>query len=245
MALSFTRLSFTLAELSTTLLVCPHVEGWDDFETFDSFVQHSQEECQSGPTALSLVAFHPSFARWRKLPPDVVAAVAKDGCYDVNGCATTAEMVGGRRVFAHFEEEWEDEHVKPNGEIQSVRTFGRSKSPEQATVHSLDETVLGVRKALLRFDDGAEQVLPTEWIVGAVSSGATPQKHPLTLAPLLEDNWLHASPVPVVHLLRDAELGREALHVGVAALNTLQLRNARLARCRTGCANVALHWTAP
>ena len=55
--------------LATTLLACPHVQAWrDDFAAFDAFVSTAEASLRDGPMGLSLVAFHPGFARWRQLP---------------------------------------------------------------------------------------------------------------------------------------------------------------------------------
>ena len=89
----------------------------------------------------------------------------------------------------------------------------------------------------MRFkDDGAVQLLPMEWVVGpaAVDEAAPATSSREPMRPLLADNWLHACPVPMVHLLRGEELGQEALRAGVDAIDELQRRNAQIARERTG-----------
>jgi hypothetical protein len=215
-------------ELSTTLLVCPRVRAWEDFGAFDDFVRRADEAGNNtGPEALSLVAFHPRFARWRTLCPDLRAAVERGS----SGSAA--------RVWAHYEEECAEEHVRPGGRRERVVTYRRSAGVEQAVVCSLDEALLGPRKALLRFDDGAEQEVPTEWIAGPAPPGplTKPDDPSPTSAPraaLLAENWLHTCPAPVVHLLRGAELEDEALRAGIDAVHALQLRNARTARRRAG-----------
>jgi hypothetical protein len=198
------------ADLSTTLLVCPSVEGWqDDFDRFDRFVSTADAALQDGPMGLSLVAFHPCFARWRHLPEEVLS--------------------DGAEVWAYYEEE-----LTAVGQEVGYR---RSESAERATVLDVDEASTGVRKVAVRFkDDGAVQLLPMEWVVGpaAVDEAAPATSSREPMRPLLADNWLHACPVPMVHLLRGEELGQEALRAGVDAIDELQRRNAQIARERTG-----------
>ena len=191
-------------ELSTTLLVCPSVDGWDDFEAFDSFVSTADEALRDGETGLSLVAFHPSFARWRQLPPELVASLERDEAVD---------------VLAHYEDE----------------LGRRSETAERAVLLDVEEATAGVRKVAVRFGDGAEQLLPIEWVLGppaASGAAAPPTLQPPTLQSLLADNWIHACPVPMVHLLRGEELAREALRAGADAIDALQCRNAQTARGR-------------
>lgn len=66
--------SVDVAPLSTTLIVCPHVTAWKDFNVFDDWVRSgSNERFQEGilGEAITLVAFHPEFLRWYGLPEDV------------------------------------------------------------------------------------------------------------------------------------------------------------------------------
>ncbi|KAL9187629.1 hypothetical protein ACHAXT_006007 [Thalassiosira profunda] len=59
--------------LSTTLVVCPKVEAFENFATFDEFVRsgaraHLNKQLLERVT---LVAFHPNFLRWRGLPENI------------------------------------------------------------------------------------------------------------------------------------------------------------------------------
>ena len=67
---------------STTLVICPDVEAWrTDYKTFESFVEnlgttiehHSHKTSVPDDTGrVTLVPFHPHFARWRGLPETIV-----------------------------------------------------------------------------------------------------------------------------------------------------------------------------
>ena len=47
--------------------MCPHVEGWQDFKTFEDWVTALAKSFES----FTLVPFHPEFLRWRGLPDGV------------------------------------------------------------------------------------------------------------------------------------------------------------------------------
>ena len=60
--------------LSTTLIVCPHMTTWKEFEPFDEFVQSGIKQQLSDEDIVenvTLVAFHPQFLRWHGLPSEV------------------------------------------------------------------------------------------------------------------------------------------------------------------------------
>ena len=60
--------------LSTTLMVCPHVRTWKDFQSFDEFVRTGIKQQLKNVTILEnviLVAFHPDFLRWHGLPAGI------------------------------------------------------------------------------------------------------------------------------------------------------------------------------
>ena len=128
--------------LATTLLACPDVEAWrDDFTAFDRFVTTAEATLRDGPMGLSLVAFHPSFARWRQLPQEVLASL------DENAMSGGG---GGTEVWAHFEEAYSD---TPYGTGESSGAgevlHRRSAAPERAVVIDDDETSVGVRKVAM------------------------------------------------------------------------------------------------
>eukprot|EP00956_Cyclotella_meneghiniana_P002187 scaffold2434_cov70-Cyclotella_meneghiniana.AAC.9 len=57
--------------LRTTLVVCPHVKEWDDFQEFGRFVSQGIKRHISRDQLLdkvTLVAFHPNFLKWYGLP---------------------------------------------------------------------------------------------------------------------------------------------------------------------------------
>lgn len=214
--------------LSTTLLACPDVEGWrDDFEAFDRFVSTAEAALRDGPMGLSLVAFHPSFARWQQLPQEVLASLEEGALSGEGGGAGGVAEGGaaagaGAEVWAHFEEEY------AAGRQVLHR---RSAAAERAVVLGADEASVGVRKVAIRFCDGTEQLLPIEWVVATATAEASPPRAPAA-RPRLADNWLQQCPVPTVHLLRGDELAEEALRAGADAIDALQCRNAQIARSR-------------
>ena len=56
-----------VADLSSSLVVCPHVAGWHEFKTFEDWVTGFEKSCED----LTLVPFHPEFLRWRGLPDGI------------------------------------------------------------------------------------------------------------------------------------------------------------------------------
>ena len=208
--------------LATTLLVCARVRAWaEDFERFDAFVL----DAQAAMDDVSLVAFHPKFARWRATP-----------------------LAPGDAVSAHF---WEA-HVDADALAAAQRaadaggdafdvpcSYRRSARPARAVVESVDPQELGVRTVRVRFverqwvmkfdddddDDDEDDDLadvPLDWVAREDARGGT--------APLLADNFIHTSPAPVIHVLRGDELAHETERAGEEFIARLQARNARLAQ---------------
>ena len=141
--------------LATTLLACPDVEAWrDDFAAFDRFVTTAEATLRDGPMGLSLVAFHPSFARWRQLPQEVRASLDEDAMSGGAGGASGggAGAGGGVEVWAHFEEAYYYSDV-PHGTGEHVGEdevlHRRSAVPERAVVIDDDEASVGVRKVAM------------------------------------------------------------------------------------------------
>jgi len=56
-----------VAALSSSLVVCPHVEGWQEFKTFEHWVTGLEKSYEN----LTFVPFHPEFLRWHGLPDGV------------------------------------------------------------------------------------------------------------------------------------------------------------------------------
>lgn len=56
-----------VAPLSSSLVVCPYVAGWQEFKTFEDWVTRLQASSEN----ITLVPFHPEFLRWRGLPDGV------------------------------------------------------------------------------------------------------------------------------------------------------------------------------
>lgn len=105
--------------LSTTLLVCPHIATFNEFNRFESFVQSANKLDQSRLLdTVSLVAFHPEFSRWIALPSGIQE---------------------GDHIMCYFECE----------EIVGTEVaFSRSNMPECAVLISYKENICGVRKVL-------------------------------------------------------------------------------------------------
>ena len=128
---------------------------------------------------LSLVAFHPSFARWRQLPQEVLASLDEDamsggadgagGAGGVDGADGAGGVDGadgaggaggasgggggaggGAEVWAHFEEAYSDVPYG-TGEYagEAEVLHRRSAAPERAVVIDDDEASVGVRKVAM------------------------------------------------------------------------------------------------
>ena len=119
---------------------------------------------------LSLVAFHPSFARWRQLPQEALASLDEDamsgGAGDADGTGGAGGVGGaggaggasgggggaggGAEVWAHFEEAYSDVPYGTGeyaGEAEVLHR--RSAAPERAVVIDDDEASVGVRKVAM------------------------------------------------------------------------------------------------
>ena len=104
---------------------------------------------------LSLVAFHPGFARWRQLPQEVPASLDEDAMSGGAGGAGGASgggggAGGGAEVWAHFEEAYSDVPYGTGeyaGEAEVLHR--RSAAPERAVVIDDDEASVGVRKVAM------------------------------------------------------------------------------------------------
>ena len=60
--------------LSSALVICPLVEEWGGFDTFDAFVRFGIKEHLVDTAILdhlTSVSFRPDFTRWHGLPPDI------------------------------------------------------------------------------------------------------------------------------------------------------------------------------
>lgn len=121
--------------LTTTLLICPHVEMWqNDFEAFDQFVKtlrdtfYEKEEDREILQEVTLVSFHPEFLRWRGLPEGI----------DI-----------GTNVQSH----------KPIGGFQ------KSQELFPATILETSCKAFGRRKIRVQFlqDDSRNHYVPTDW----------------------------------------------------------------------------------
>lgn len=105
--------------LSTVLIVCPHIEGWNEFQVFDEFVKCKIRQFVSDELLdrVTLVAFHPQFLKWHALPPGIYLGSTVKSYWGRAGQnkstrrapATIIEMknraFGLRKVKVRFEEE--------------------------------------------------------------------------------------------------------------------------------------------
>lgn len=207
------------SRLPTTLVVCAGVRPWaDDFPRFDEFVRFAQR--QEEMIDVSLVAFHPQFARWRSLPP-----------------GTPGALKVGDAVFTHYWEAYMDEageHVFDH--TSGPCSYHKSAAPVSGVVESIDENKLGMRTVRIRFHDLKVENLDADEDDEEEDSDDGWADVPLEFvyqdpnAPLLGDNLLHRSPVPIIHILHGEDLNEEAVHAGEEFVDRLQARNAALAR---------------
>ena len=171
---------------STTLIVCPNVAAWNDFEVFDDFVQsqtrelaQQQQQQQQEEIPVTLVPFHPNFLKWRGLPRGV----------------HIGSVVQSYKGFAGG--------------------FQKSPHRFPATVLETNNPVFGLRKIKVRFhshvdDNGGdpcrkEQYVPMDWLVLTDDNDGDLDNY---LGDSLPDNAMHRAPYPTVHLIRNEDLGR-------------------------------------
>mmetsp|Transcript_33428 Transcript_33428/g.105944 ORF Transcript_33428/g.105944 Transcript_33428/m.105944 type:complete len:386 (-) Transcript_33428:89-1246(-) len=183
--------------LSTTLVVCPHVRAWQDFDTFSRCVGAGfgagDADLNSLEDYLALVAFHPAFLRWQALPPGVGV---------------------GSTVQAHW--------AGP----QDGRVFPPPMRLRPATLLDACPEHLGARNLAVQFDGGHKMVLPWEWVLPAAAAGhgqplpdnamhraPHPTVHLLRLADLDAVPEGEGDRVQLRNHLHLAALGSEALEV--------------------------------
>ena len=166
------------SKYSTTLLICPFVKEWVDFDSFEEFVnngcvfstsqveqqdkiQHYKNQHQQFQNKITLVPFHPKFLRWRGLP----------------------EGIG---VGTVLESHW--------GMVGS-----KSASRATATIIETENKVFGKQKIKIRFHkelEGrrSEQYVHIDWILSG------------KLGLPLPDNAMHRAPYPTIHLISNLDL---------------------------------------
>jgi hypothetical protein len=105
-----------IAPLSSSLVVCPHVAGWQEFQVFEDWVTGLAKSCAH----VALVPFHPAFLRWCGLPDgvDVGSVVSSHwGCIGSKSAGTAPATIvdsggmnpfGRRKVLVRFHESLED-----------------------------------------------------------------------------------------------------------------------------------------
>lgn len=223
--------------LATTLVAC--TGAWAlDFARFDEFV----ETTDVSPT-VNLVCFHPSFSRWPDWDVKVGDAVLSYHWQNYGGVdelflqqAEDGENVvdTDQRIPAVQaedeeeidEEEIQDENMDKDRLLQACKEIDntllkRTEAPSHGVVLKTEDDI-GVREVQVRFEHG-DEVIPVDWIVSK-ECDKTGQ------GGLLADNFIHRSPLPIVHLLRDDSLAEVLDDVGEEGLADLQWRNADLMR---------------
>jgi hypothetical protein len=105
-----------VAPLSSSLVVCPHVACWHEFQGFENWVTGLGKSYEN----VTLVPFHPDFLRWRGLPDGVGVGSVVFSHWGFIGCKSTgtapATIVdsgnmnpfGMRKVLVRFHENLED-----------------------------------------------------------------------------------------------------------------------------------------
>ena len=168
--------------LSTTLLVCPCVKTWMEFQPFDDFIRTQPSEMMDQVT---LVAFHPKFMRWHALPDGI-------------GIGSTVQSHWG--IFGK-----KSAHTSTATIVETTnKAFGLRKV--KVRFHDVDLLCGGVNNR------NQEQFVPADWIdfstnmdcalLSSSSSSTT-----ATLKQLqLPDNIMHRSPYPTIHIIVNQDL---------------------------------------
>ncbi|CAJ1951766.1 unnamed protein product [Cylindrotheca closterium] len=169
------------SKYSTTLLICPFVKEWKEFDNFEKFVTNGclvasnteveeqdkeirryEQKRQHFQNKITLVPFHPTFLRWRGLPE-------------------------GMSIGTVVESHW--------GMVGS-----KSSTKASATIIETENKVFGKQKVKIRFHEEiegrrSEQYVPIDWIL---PNGE--------LGPPLPDNAMHRAPYPTIHLISNQDL---------------------------------------
>ena len=177
----------TIPPLSTTLLICPHVKAWAEFQPFDDFIRSvaSNNETTIPSEILdhvTLVAFHPKFVRWHALPDGIgIGSIVQShwGIFGKKSVRTATATI-----------------IETNN-----NAFGLRKV--KVRFHDVDLILGGCDTTNNR---NQEQFVPTDWIDFsdenvALSSAAVPST-PLPLP----DNVMHRSPYPTIHIIVNRDL---------------------------------------
>jgi len=223
--------------LATTLVAC--TGAWAlDFARFDEFV----ETTDVSPT-VKLVCFHPSFSRWPDWDLKVGDAVLSHHWQNYAGVdellaqqADDGEKTDDEHLAEQaddeeeiVDEEVQDEDMDKEHLLQASKEINndllqRTEIPARGVVLRTEDDV-GVREVEVRFEHG-DEVVSVDWIVSKEGDDTGHAGG----CPFLADNFIHRSPLPVVHLLRDDSLVEVLNDVGEEELIDLQWRNADLMR---------------
>jgi len=163
--------------LGTTLIVCPCVKEWKDFKAFDEYIKSGIKQQLMNDTVLE----------------DVTLVVFHPKFCRWYGLPPNMGI--GSEVQSH------------------VGIIGqKSKQTATATIIETNNKAFGLRKVKVRFhntaqEDGSsidrlEQYVPTDWIV----IPAEEQQQQCT-RPILQDNSMHQSPYPTIHIINNKDLG--------------------------------------
>ena len=166
--------------LSTTLIVCPHIKAWEEFNVFDAFVrsgikQHLQND--SIMQNVTLVAFHPKFNRWYGLPNGISVGTMVQSHYGIIGQKSLQTATATI--------------IETNN-----KAFGLRKV--KVRYHDALEGV-----------SNQEQYVPTDWIDFSnckTGDDDIEEDERSCNLPLLPDNIMHQSPHPTIHLIANSDL---------------------------------------
>lgn len=165
--------------LSTTLLVCPHVKTWMEFQPFDDFIRTQALEMMDQVT---LVAFHPKFIRWHALPDGI-------------GIGSTVQSHWG--IFGK-----KSAHTATATIIESNnKAFGLRKV--KVRFHDVDVLGVGVAGVSNR---NQEQFVPTDWIDFSTNMDCALPSATTSAQLQLPDNIMHRSPYPTIHIIVNQDL---------------------------------------
>ncbi len=163
--------------LSTTLLVCPHVKNWMEFQPFDDFIRTQPSEMMDQVT---LVAFHPKFIRWHALPDGIgIGSIVKShwGIFGKKSAHTATATI-----------------IDTNN-----KAFGLRKV--KVRFHDVDLLSSGGVN-----NRNHEQFVPTDWLDFSTNMDCALPSTTTSTQSQLPDNIMHRSPYPTIHIIVNQDL---------------------------------------
>eukprot|EP00930_Biecheleria_cincta_P087539 TRINITY_DN76762_c0_g1_i1.p1 TRINITY_DN76762_c0_g1~~TRINITY_DN76762_c0_g1_i1.p1 ORF type:complete len:408 (-),score=21.56 TRINITY_DN76762_c0_g1_i1:121-1221(-) len=149
-----------VAPWSTTLVVCPYVETWNNFSVFEDWVDCGIWDDLRGVNLdqhITLVSFHPEFLRWRGLPDGVGLGSVVQSYSGMPGRKSThtapatiieigCSMFGLRKVRVRFHDDMREQYVPIEWLAYSVSRVG-PPLPDNAMHRAPHPTVHIIRNA--------------------------------------------------------------------------------------------------